>query len=298
MRKYVILTDTGCDLDKALREKYDIEYVSMHFSCEGKSYEIDLDWEMMPAKDFYNAMREGKRFISAQVNVEQYKAAFERFVQAGYDVLSISTSSEISASVKGSYVARDEVLKSHPEAKIICVDALRACYALGMLVIRASELRAEGKTIEETAAWINEYKLTVNMIGSVDKLTWLKQAGRVSAASAFFGGLLNIKPIIIADALGRNFACAKVKGRRNSFEKIVEMAKEAYEDVPYQRVMICHADCVEEAEELKTLLFAALGKEVETHIGYVGAGVGSAVGPGMIGLFFFGKEVTVNKIEN
>ncbi len=92
------MTDTGCDLDKALREKYDIEYVSMHFSCEGKSYEIDLDWEMMPAKDFYNAMREGKRFISAQVNVEQYKAAFERFVQAGYDVLSISTSSEISAS--------------------------------------------------------------------------------------------------------------------------------------------------------------------------------------------------------
>ena len=133
------------------------------------------------------------------------------------------------------------------------------------------------------------------MIGSVDKLTYLKQAGRVSAASAFFGGLLNIKPILIADALGRNFACAKVKGRKVSMEKIAQMAKEAWEDVPYQRVMICHADCIEEAEELKQMLFVALGKEVDVHIGYVGSAVGASVGPGMLGLFFFGKEVTVNK---
>ncbi|MBQ9113842.1 MAG: DegV family protein [Clostridia bacterium] len=294
MKKYVILTDTGSDLEKSFREKYDIEYVCMHFSCEGKDYDADLDWEAISAKDFYNAMREGKRFITAQVNVEQYKAAFEKYVEAGCDVLYVGTSSEISAGIKASYIAREEVLKKYPEAKIICVDALRACFALGMLAIRASELRAEGKTIEEAAAWIEENKLTVNMIGSVDKLTYLKQAGRVSATSAFFGGLLNIKPIIIADALGRNFACAKVKGRRVSFEKIVEMAKEAYEDVPYQRIMICHADCLEEAEELKQMLLAALGKEVDVHIGYVGYGVGSAVGPGMIGVFFFGKKVTVN----
>lgn len=295
MKKYVILTDSGCDLEQNLREKFGIEYLPMHFSCEGKEYDVDLDWKELPAKDFYNAMRAGKRFISSQVNVAQYKAAFEKYVSEGYDVLSVSTSSQISASVKASYVAREEVLKAYPDAKIICVDTLRACFALGLLAIRAGELRAEGKTIEEVATWIEENKLTVNMIGSVDKLTYLKQAGRVSAASAFFGGLLNIKPIIIADALGRNFACAKVKGRKVSMEKIAQMAKEAWEDVPYQRVMICHADCIEEAEELKQMLFAALGKEVDVHIGYVGSAVGASVGPGMLGLFFFGKEVTINK---
>lgn len=295
MKNYVILTDTGSDLEADFREKYGVEYVPMHFSLDGKDYEADMDWKQISAPDYYGMMRAGKRFITAQVNIESYKKAFRKFLSEGYDVLSISTSSKISASVESSRKAAEEVLKEYPEGKIVCVDALRACYALGLLVIRAAELRAEGKTIEETAKWIEDNRLTVNMIGSVDKLTWLKQAGRVSAASAFFGGLLNIKPIIIADALGRNFAVEKVKGRRTSFNRIAEMAKEAWADVPYQRVMISHADCAEEAEELKKILLQALGKEIEVHIGYVGACVGAAVGPGMIGVYFFGKEVTVNK---
>ena len=295
MKKYIVLTDSGSDLEKAFRDEFDIEYLPTHLSCDGQSFDADLDWRPIPVKDFYNAMREGKRFISTQVNVEEYKSAFRKYAQEGVDVLYVGSSSALSSSIKASYVARDEVLKEYPDTKIICVDSLRGCYALGLLAIRASELRAEGKTIEETASWLEENKLTVNMIGSVDKLTYLKQAGRVSATSAFFGGLLNIKPIIIADALGRNFAYSKVKGRKTSFEKTVELAKEAWEDVPYQRVLISHADCEEDAKELKAMLLSALGKEIDVHIGYVGACVGSATGPGMIGVFFFGKEVTVNK---
>ena len=297
MKKYVILTDSGSDLEYGLRKLYNIEYLPTHLSCDGVDYEANLDWEMMPVKDFYNAMREGKRFISTQVNVEAYKAKFKQCVEDGYDVLSISSSSALSAGVKASYVARDEVLKDYPDAKIICVDSLRGCYALGLLVLRAGELQAEGKTIEETAQWIEENKLTVNMIGSVDSLTYLKRAGRVSATSAFFGGLLNIKPIIIADAQGRNFAQEKVKGRRASFVRTVEKVKEAYEDVPYQRMMISHADCYDEALLLKNMICEALGKEIDIHIGYVGGCVGSATGPGMVGVFFFGKKVTVNALE-
>ncbi|MBQ8373956.1 MAG: DegV family protein [Clostridia bacterium] len=294
MNNYVILTDTGCDLEACFREEYAIEYVPMHFSCDGKDYVADLDWKQISAKQFYDQMREGKRFITAQVNVATYKQAFEQYAAQGKEVLYIATSSGLSASIEASRVAREEVLKQFPQAKIVIVDGLRACYALGLIVIRASELRAEGKSIDEVAAWVEENRLTVHMIGSVDKLTYLKQAGRVSAASAFFGGLLNIKPIIIADAKGKNFAMEKVKGRMTSFKRIVELAKEGWQDVAYQRVFISHADCPEEAETLKNMLFEALGKEVPVHIGYVGSCVGASVGPGMIGVYFFGKEVTVN----
>ena len=295
MRKYIILTDTGSDLDTCLREQYDIAYVPMRFSLDSVDYEADLDWKHFSAKEFYDMMRNGKRFITAQVNVATYKKTFEKYLSEGYDVLYIACSSEISASVNASRVACEEVLKNYPDGKIICVDTLRACYALALLCIRASELRAEGKTIEETAAWVEENRLTVNMIGSVDKLTYLKQAGRVSAASAFFGGLLNIKPIIIADAKGKNFALEKVKGRRTSLNRIAEMMKENYLEQPYQRIMISHADCLEDAEELKRLCEEKLGKELDVHIGYVGICVGASVGPGMLGVYFFGKEVTVNK---
>ncbi len=297
MKPYVIITDTSCDLESSLRAPYGIECVPMHYIYDGKDFEADTDWKEISAPDFYNIMRGGTRIFTAQVNKESYKQAFLKHVKEGKDVLSISCSSEISASINASKVAREEVLKEYPDAKIVCVDALRACYALGILVLTAGELQKEGKSLDEVADWVEKNKLTVNMEGTVEKLTYLKQAGRVSVASAFFGGLLNIKPIIMADALGRNFAVAKVKGRMASFEKIAERVKDAYLDVPHQKMFISHADCLEDAELLKKMILEKIGKEIEVHIGYVGSAVGASVGPGMIGVYFFGKEVTQNKAE-
>ena len=174
-------------------------------------------------------------------------------------------------------------------------DALRGCHALGILLLTAGELRDQGKTIEEVAEWVEKNKLTANMVGTVETLTYLKNAGRVSASSAFFGGLFNIKPIVIGDAQGRNFALEKVKGRKGSMRRIVEIVKETYLDVPHQKVFVSHGDCLEEAEELKQMLLDALGKDVEINIDYVGPIVGSACGPGMLCAHYFGKEVTVNK---
>ena len=295
MRKFVIISDTGCDLEKKWRDQFDLEYLPIHYTFEEKEYEGDLDWNNMSYKEFYNHMRDGVRFPTSQVNVEQYKAAFRKHLEAGHDILSVSMSSKLSAGVNGSYIARDELLKEFPEAKIICIDTLRSCMTLGILLIAASELRAEGKTIEEVAAWIEENKLRSHTICTVDKLVYMKRAGRVSATSAFFGGLLNIKPIVVQDAQGRNFAVEKVKGRKKSFERIVEMAKENYEDCPHQRVFISHADCIEEAEELKAMLQAALGENIEISLGIVGCCIGGTVGPGMLCIHLLGKEVTLNE---
>ena len=151
MRKFVIISDTGCDLEKSLRDQYDIQYLPISFSCEGKEYVADLDWNSLPAKEFYDRMRNGARFVTSQINVETYKETYRKYVQDGYDVLSISSSSALSATIMSSRAAAEEVMREFPEGKIICVDSLRGCHALGILVLRASELRAEGKTIEETA---------------------------------------------------------------------------------------------------------------------------------------------------
>ena len=158
---------------------------------------------------------------------------------------------------------------------------------------RASELRAEGKTIEEVADWVTANRKNVNQEFTVEKLTYLKQAGRVSAASAFFGGILSVKPIIISDINGNNAAVEKVKGRRASIQRIVERFKERYLSCEGQKVMITHADCREEAEELKQLIEEAIpDKDVPIHIGYVGPIIGASAGPGTLGVCFIGKEVT------
>lgn len=294
MREYVIITDSCSDLDKKKREEYNIEYVPMHYTYNGKEVVALLDWEELPPKDFYDVMRSGTRIFTSQVNALDYKETFEKWLNAGYDVLYISCSSALSASIKSSLLVRDELMNAYPDAKIICVDSLCACMGLGLLTIRAAELREEGKTIEETAAWIEKNRNTMHQECTVDSLQYLKQAGRVSAASAFFGGILNVKPIIISDAIGRNNAVEKVKGKKKAFSRIVERVKEQFEQVPYQRVFISHADCIDAAEEMKELILKAL-PNVEVEIGYIGPIIGATVGPGTIGVYFYGKEVTYGK---
>jgi DegV family protein with EDD domain len=204
----------------------------------------------------------------------------------------------LSASIKASIVAKNAVLQRHPESKIICVDSLNSCFGLGILCMVASEKRAEGLTIEEVAQWVEDNKLTSNQECTVEKLTYLKQAGRVSAAKAFFGGLLNKKPIIISDAKGRNFALETVKGRRASMERIADRMKEEFLDVPYQKVIVCHADDEEAGKELQRIIESRFPeKKLDIYLGKIGPIIGSSAGPGTIAVYFFGKEVTVNKAE-
>jgi len=297
MKKFVILTDSCSELPLEIRNEYDIDYVPMHFSCEDKDYVADLDYKEISARDFYNLMRDGKRVITAQANTAQYLEIFEKYINEGCDILSISCSSALSASVKASYAAREELLKKYPDAKIICIDSLNSSIGEGLITIKASMLRAEGKTIDEVAEWVEANKLKFNQNGCPDKLTYLKQAGRVSAASAFFGGLLNIKPIIISDAKGRNVAIEKVKGKKAALNRAAELMADEYEvsDIP---IGIAHADCEEEAKELLALILEKLNaKGVDTDKikvihSYVGPIVGASVGPGTLVAYCYGKEVT------
>ncbi|MBO5327741.1 MAG: DegV family protein, partial [Clostridia bacterium] len=216
MKPFVIVTDSCSDLPKELRDRFNIDYLYMHFIYDGNDVLASLDWEFVPVKDFYNLMRNGTRITTAQVTTPDYLEAFEKYVKNGFDVLSISCSSALSGSYKASTIAREEVLKKYPDAKIICIDSLNSCMGLGSMCINASIMREEGKPIEEVAAYIEENKLYYHQIATVDDLAYLKRAGRVSATSAFFGSILKIKPIVISDAIGQNFASEKVKGRKAS----------------------------------------------------------------------------------
>lgn len=298
MKKFVIVSDSCCDLNRELREKYDVDYIFMHYNFDGKEYEADLDYRDFSIKEFYDLMRNGKRIKTAEVNSAQYREAFEKYIKDGYDILSISCSSALSHSVVESYTVRDELLKIYPESKIICIDSLNSCMGLGLLCIIASELRAEGKTIEQTAEWLEQNKLCINQECTVDSLKYLKQAGRVSASSAFFGGLLSVKPIIISDVKGNNAAIEKVKGRKTSIAKLVERFKDEYVDNEYQKVFVVHADSPDDGKLLKQEVEKALeGKNVEVVGGHIGPTIGGSAGPGTLAIYFYGKKVTFDSTQ-
>ena len=294
MENFVIITDSCSELSGELRQKYGVEYVPMHFTYEGKEYIADHDWKELSAHEFYELMRGGVRITTSQVNVEEYKTAFRKYLDEGKDILSISCSAPLSSSVKASFVARDQLLKEYPDRKIICIDSTNSCIGLGIICLSASEKRSEGMTIEEVASWVEENKKFVHMEATVEKLTYLKQAGRVSATSAFFGGILSVKPIIISDKTGANVSVEKVKGRKASFTRIAERIKERIVDCPHQKVFVAHGDCEEDANTLIEEIRKVLPENYNNlaiEKCFVGPIVGASCGPGVIGAFFYGIEV-------
>lgn len=269
----------------------------MHFLIGDRDYEADLDWKEISVRDFYDVMRGGRRILSSAVNLEKYKEIFEEAINDGYDVLSLSTTYALSNSFNISCAAKNELTDKYPDSKIICIDTSITCSGLTILCIKAAQMRAEGKTIEEVAEWVQNNKKFVNQEGTVEKLEWLKKAGRVSFFSAFFGDIIGVKPIIVSDVHGYNAVVEKVKGRKASFRRMAERVAEEY--IPNEfGIFINHADCIEDALLLKKMIIEKVGvKEDEITIGIIGPIIGASVGPGTVIAYFMGTEVTVDSLE-
>lgn len=296
MSEFVIIADSTSDLTKDVREKYDVDYVAMNYVIDGTEYVASLDWETHSAKEFYDFMRNGKRATTTQVPREAFISKFTHYLKEGKDVLYISCSSALSGSVNLAKVIAAELAEEYKDNKVVCVDSLCSSLGQGFMVIRASELRKEGKSIDETAQYIEDNKLKVNQFGTVDNLDYLRRAGRVKASSAFFGNMFGIKPIIISDIIGQNYAVEKVKGAGNAKAKIAQRVAEVVEEDGMDCLYITHADCVEDAEVLrdKILELVPFKNVMMNNIGPI---VGSCVGPGTIIAYCYGKEVTVKGSE-
>ena len=295
MNKFVIITDSSSDFDSTLCEKYDVHYIPNRFYYKGEEFKDDTDWKTVSLEDFYGYLREGNRITTSQISNLECMETFEKYLSEGYDVLCISCPAVLSSTANVCANARDKLQEKYPERKIFAIDAKISSGGLTLLCVKASELRAEGKTIEETAAWIEENKLFVHQVGSVESLTYLKRAGRVSAFGAFFGGILEIKPIIISDIHGYNVAVEKVKGRRASVERSLEYMEEHFRPEVCPYVFIHHTVCPSEAAMLKEEILKRFPiQESDIRIGNVNAVMGASVGPGMFGIFFYGTEVTVD----
>ena len=295
MREFVIFGDSTCDLNKALREQYNIDYVPMNYVVDDQEYVASLDWESHPVHDFYNLMRDGKRVFTTQVPKQNYIDAFTAAIEAGKDVVYISCSSALSGSVGTAQVVAQELSGQYPDAGIYCVDALNSSLGQGHMLIMASQLRAEGKSAAEVASYIESIRQKVNQCGTVDSMEYLRRAGRIKASKAFFGNLFGIKPLIISDIKGQNYAYKKVKGAANARTAIAQHIVDAAEGV-YETLYISHADDEEAATALKDEILA-LAPFKNVVFGYIGPIVGASVGPGTIIAYVYGKEVTIEGTE-
>ncbi len=288
-KKFVIVSDSCCELTQDMREKYGVEYIPMYLSYNDKEIYADVDWKELSVKEFYDILRANTRIFTSQIPAFNYQERFEEYLKEGYDILSISCSSGLSASVKASTVARDELMQTYPDAEIVCVDSLNCGKGLGLLCIYASALREQGKTIQETAQAIEDVKMNVNQLGTVDELKYLKRAGRISASKALFGTMLSVKPIIVSDTNGENVSIEKAKGRNNSLRRLAEMTKEKYTGEAVGDIFVSHADCPEDAEKVKGYLLELI-PNANVMVSDLNPIMGASCGPKTLAIYFVGAE--------
>lgn len=291
MRPVKILTDSCSDLGKTIREKYDIDYAKMKTSYDGKEQWASLDFEYYTPKELYDIMRAGNRVFTTQVPAEEFERVFTNYLDLGFNIVYIGCSLKQSGSVNTGSVVAKKLLEKYPEAEIYCIDSLNASMGEGMLAIRAAEYRDSGMSAKEINDKILTERNNVNEFVTVHNLDALKRAGRVKASAAFFGNLFGVKPILISDVNGYQTPIKKVKGRQTSINELVSSLKESVVDPENQRIYVAHADCIEDAEQLKALI----EKEIpckEIYLDYIGPIIGASIGPDALGVFGFGKEVT------
>lgn len=291
MRKVKVITDSCADLNAEQLEKYNIDYVKMVTVEDGVESPALLTWSTEEAHRLYETIRGGKRITTAQVSVEEFNRVFGKYLEEGYDIVYIACSSKQSGSVNTGHVTAQKLLTQYPDAQISCIDSLNATIGQGMLAMEAAKMAEEGKSAEEITAHIMSVRKTVQEFATVHTLEHLKKAGRVSASSAFFGNLMGVKPILIADANGAQAAYKKVKGRQTALHEIVKLLKENITAPEEQTVYIAHADCSkEEIDSLAEMVKSEI-KCKDVSVGYIGPIVGASVGPDTIGVFAFGKPV-------
>lgn len=289
MPDFVILTDSSADLSADMVQKLNVEVLPLGFVLDNRTYRNYPDNREMDPHVFYERLRAGDVATTNAVNVAQYVEALEPLLQAGKDVLVLAFSSGLSTTYNSSRLAVEELSAKYPERKLYTVDTLCASLGQGLLVWYAARERDRGRSIEEVRDWIEEHRLNICHQFTVDDLHFLKRGGRISAATAVVGTMLQIKPVLHVDDEGHLINIGKARGRQASLKALVDKMEQTALDSGSLTVFISHGDCPEDARTVADMVKKRFGVE-EVYINYVGPVIGAHSGPGTVALFYAGTE--------
>ncbi len=283
---YQIITDSCCDFPTEMYAKLNLAMIPLSVDFRGQ---VSDDKNDASLKEMYDGFRAGEAAKTSAVNPERWAGVMASALEKGQDVLTIAFSSGLSTTYQSAVIAANELRETYPGRKIYVVDTLSASMGQGLLTWYACKKRDEGMGIDELYAWLEDTKLHLCHWFTVDDLMYLKRGGRISAATAVVGTMLQIKPVLHMDDEGHLINMAKARGRKASLDALAKKAAQLGENYDNSTMFISHGDCLEDAKYLEKLLKENYGVK-EVIISYVGAVIGSHSGPGTVALFFLGEH--------
>lgn len=285
---FTIFTDACSNLPGAVLTGRQIETLPFTYTIDGRQMLYSGDIDSFDAREHYDLLRSGQLISTSLVNAQQFIDGFRPALEAGRDVVYIGMSSGISGTYQASRMGAEELREEFPERTVRTVDSLGAGFGPGLLAIMAADLRDEGKTAAETADILERVKMDLCEYFTVDDLMFLRRTGRLSTTGALVGTMLGIKPILRGDEEGHIVVSRKCRGRKKAVDTLAQIYAERVVDPAGQRIAISHGDCEEDAKLLVEKI-RAIAEPKELILCPHEPVTGSHVGPGMLGLFFFGS---------
>lgn len=281
MSKIMILTDSCCDLPKEVIEELGIRVLPIIIHINGQSYREIFD---KSTKEIYELMMSTDEIPKhSQVSPQDFLDAYQEIYKEGYtDVITVSLNSKGSGTYNSSLIAKDDFYENNPEAKekmnIYNLDS--TCYSgfYGYPITEAVKKIRKGADAQEIVAYLQDW-FNVSVVYAVPyNLKYARKSGRISAAAAFAGELLGLKPIILFED-GETSTVEKIRGEKNILPKLVDCVERNM--TPQTPYVLLHGRDDSLAKEVEKELCKKTGRKAEMFLN-VGAAVASNIGPDVV----------------
>jgi len=282
----LLVTDSCCELPRETVDALGITVLPFSFLIDDVAH-LDELGDTLSHADFYEAMRAGAQPTTSQVPVGSYTEAFQTAAEAGIPAVLLSFSSQLSGTYDAAQVARRTVLREFPSADIRIVDTMCASAAQGLLVLEAGRMFAAGATADELESWAMENRQRIHGYFTLETLEHLRRGGRISDVAAAAGAMLDVRPVLKIDAIGRLRIDRASRGRKKSMRSLADLFAERAPQSVTGTVIVAHADCPADVALLAEMI-STRREIVEIVTLNVGPVIGTHTGPGMLAVAFFG----------
>ncbi|MCM1530422.1 MAG: DegV family protein [Alistipes sp.] len=289
MSKIMILTDTCCDLPLETINELGITVLPFEITLNGETFRETYD---ISAEQFYEKMLScGEVPKHSQINPVTFEETYKKLWEEGYtDIISVSINSKGSGTYNNSIIGKEDFFENNPDAKdkirIFNLDS--RCYTVfyGYPIMEAVKRINKGDSAEDIVAYMEDFFNVCAIYAVPYNLKYAKKSGRISAAAAFAGELLGLKPII-EFAENETTTIEKIRGEKNIVPKLVDcVEKRMTPQTPY---IIIHGRDDALAKEIEKEMVKRVGRKAEMF-SKIGCAVASNIGPDLVAVLIRRKN--------
>ncbi|MBO4870301.1 MAG: DegV family protein [Clostridia bacterium] len=282
----VLFTDTDTDFTPELAKQYDCHLISMPYSVDGKTIYPYEDFDVFEGKKFYNMLRSGVLPTTSAISESRYTEYFEPFFANGDDILYVHFSRAMSMTFGNMDAAVAKLLEKYPERKFYTIDTKGITITSFIIIDEIGQMYKAGKSVEEMISWAEKEVDHFSTYFYANDLKFFKRSGRVSGITAAMGTLIGVRPIIHINKEGKMVSIGKERGKKNALNRLLQYTIDKGEDIKAHKVVIAHSDADEDVAELKALLRAQYGDDLNIQVVIANPTSGSHCGPDCVGIAF------------